>query len=413
MNPQTQQFPNRLLPKSYLVEKIMGFKMLNHKVVFNVKWENYSEDENTWEPIENLKDCIVFKEFIADVFKDHKNKIINTNLELFQKDLNAMELDCKYRQFNILQNLESTTKDLDLKCLQIIYNVMIKAGYNPNEDFKQYYIEQFKISRLKVCLDRTTRSFQSKENNFLINVENNVDFDLPQPFKYITKNKIATSLVIKKKKQYECYCFNTCSGSNCCFNRMKTVYKIKDWKADHIIYECGDECSCDLSCINRKTQVKSSISLSLFKTSNNRGWGVKTNTNIQSNTYIFEYVGKIIQQSENYSKDQTYMYELISTQQKNNNYYIIDGKEYGNLSRFLNHSCDPNCTIWKVFECNSNSKLFKLCFFANRSIAPNEELTINYNGPDYGDGQIKRPIKSLKCLCGSGSKCTGYVFWES
>ena len=86
----------------------MGFKMINHKVVFNVKWENYSEYENIWEPTENLKDCSVLKEFIAYVVKDHEIKIINTNLELFQKDLNAMELDCKYQQFNILQNLEST-----------------------------------------------------------------------------------------------------------------------------------------------------------------------------------------------------------------------------------------------------------------------------------------------------------------
>ena len=60
--------------------------------------------------------------------------------------------------FNIVLNLECTTKDLDLKCLQIIYNVMIKTRYNPNEDF-----------RLKMCLDQQDHmSLEDQQNTYSI-----------------------------------------------------------------------------------------------------------------------------------------------------------------------------------------------------------------------------------------------------
>lgn len=417
MKQESQQMQIKILPQSFLVEKITGLKTLNHKLYFKVKWQDYSIDESTWEPLENLMNCSVLNDFIDDVYNDLKNEIINTNLELFQKELDIMEIcNSKYQENNIFQNIESPTEDLQLKCLQIIYNLMVKKGFNPNEEFRLFYMEQFKRSRLKMLLNDLTNLFTSIEDKFLIIVENNVDFDLPPLFKYITKNIISKSLAIKKRTQYGCYCFNNCSGTKCCprsLIQFKDESKRMALKASHIKYECNDECSCDSSCDNRKTQEKSSVSLSLFKTRNNRGWGVKTKTNIQYNTFIFEYVGKIIDQSETCLKNQTYMYDLFTTMQNNNDFYTIDASKYGNLSRFLNHSCNPNCTIWKVLQCNTNPKLFKLCFFSKRYIPPNQELTIDYNGLDDAGNQPKRSSKSsLKCLCGS-SKCTGYIFMES
>lgn len=38
----------------YDVEEIIGYKVVNGKEKYRVKWENFSYEESTWEPIENL-----------------------------------------------------------------------------------------------------------------------------------------------------------------------------------------------------------------------------------------------------------------------------------------------------------------------------------------------------------------------
>lgn len=67
-----------------------------------------------------------------------------------------------------------------------------------------------------------------------------------------------------------------------------------------------------------------------------------------SNTFINEYIGEVINQHEMMKRMESQLY-------KNNNYMvqlkydeIIDATCKGNISRFINHSCDPNCTAEKV-----------------------------------------------------------------
>ncbi len=53
---------------------------------------------------------------------------------------------------------------------------------------------------------------------------------------------------------------------------------------------------------------------------------------------------------------------------------MIDPTYKGNLARFINHSCDPNCITvkWNV--------LGEVCIgiFANRDIMEDEEFTFDY-----------------------------------
>lgn len=82
----------------------------------------------------------------------------------------------------------------------------------------------------------------------------------------------------------------------------------------------------------------------------------------------------------------------------------IDGARFGNVGRFLNHSCEPNCRIRNVFVENHDYRFPRLAFFSNRLIQAYEELTWDYRYPPdipYSDSKI--------CLCGS-RLCRGRIY---
>ena len=72
---------------------------------------------------------------------------------------------------------------------------------------------------------------------------------------------------------------------------------------------------------------------------------------------------------------------------------LIDATDKGNASRFINHSCDPNCEIQKWKTGNTSS----VGIFAIRDILPGEELTFDYQFDRDDNNQIP-------CFCGS-PKC--------
>lgn len=62
------------------------------------------------------------------------------------------------------------------------------------------------------------------------------------------------------------------------------------------------------------------------------------------------------------------------------NRLFIDATQMGNVARFFNHSCDPNCYV-EFWDVNG-----RLCVgvFAKREIQPDEELTYDYQFEAYG-----------------------------
>ncbi len=50
--------------EDYDVEKIVNKKIVNGKLFYFVKWEGYSDEDNTWEPAKNLSHLdILIKRF--------------------------------------------------------------------------------------------------------------------------------------------------------------------------------------------------------------------------------------------------------------------------------------------------------------------------------------------------------------
>ena len=82
---------------------------------------------------------------------------------------------------------------------------------------------------------------------------------------------------------------------------------------------------------------------------------------------------------------------------KTENGEVIDPTFYGNIARFINHSCDPNCVTrkWTV------ERETMIGIFAIRDIQEDEELSF-----DYQFDSFKTPY--TKCYCGS-SNCKGYL----
>lgn len=88
-----------------------------------------------------------------------------------------------------------------------------------------------------------------------------------------------------------------------------------------------------------------------------------------------------------------------------NDDYVIDANIDGNVARWINHSCNPNCEA--VIQENAKGKSHKDKVFieAMRDIAEGEELTYNYG--IVLDEPYTAELKALwGCRCGQAN-CTG------
>ena len=75
---------------------------------------------------------------------------------------------------------------------------------------------------------------------------------------------------------------------------------------------------------------------------------------------------------------------------------MIDASKKGNISRFFNHSCDPNMEV-KIFR---NVYCFpSVQFFSKRDIKYGEELTFDYFS-NILCNQIPN-LSEVACFCGS------------
>jgi len=112
------------------------------------------------------------------------------------------------------------------------------------------------------------------------------------------------------------------------------------------------------------------------------GWGVYAAQTIEEDTRIVEYKGQLISQAEAWRREQRYLPRERIWIFTINDRRARDAAIGGNVARYVNHACDPNCytdvigkTIW---------------ILAARRIRKGEELTYDYNT----DG-----MAGIACLC--------------
>jgi len=88
-----------------------------------------------------------------------------------------------------------------------------------------------------------------------------------------------------------------------------------------------------------------------------------------------------------------------------NDEYVIDGARRGNVAKWINHSCSPNCDSL-IEEAEGDDRTKDRVFIeAKKAIKAGEELTYNY-GITLGEPHTARLKKIWGCMCGQRN-CTG------
>jgi uncharacterized protein len=118
-------------------------------------------------------------------------------------------------------------------------------------------------------------------------------------------------------------------------------------------------------------------------------WGVYSTERIPAGRKVIEYTGERINRRETKRRaegtDLIYLFTLDA-------YWTIDGSVGGSGAEFINHSCEPNLV----------SRILKghILYMSCRSIAPGEELTVDY--------RFDKKVERVDCLCGAKS-CRGTI----
>jgi hypothetical protein len=125
------------------------------------------------------------------------------------------------------------------------------------------------------------------------------------------------------------------------------------------------------------SEKKQFQSFSIKKSSS--GLGLYSDCGIKKGSFLMEYTGKLLTHEEAQKKGGKYLFEI-------NSRWTVDGSGRENISRYINHSCRPNCEVYMI------GKHIKIR--SRKDIKAGEELTYDY-GKDYFD----ELIKPFGCKC--------------
>lgn len=198
-------------------------------------------------------------------------------------------------------------------------------------------------------------------------------------------------------------------GDNYKFSGMELILS-ENRRCHDLIYECNDSCRCS-ACPNKLVQFGPRDCL-IIQNNGSKGLGLFSAKTIPKGSFVCEYAGEILTKTEALRRDQrnrnenkmNYVFCLneISSMDGSSIQTFVDPSRKGNIGRYINHSCDANCTI---ISTRVDSIIPKIAIFANREIQPMKEITFDY-GPDLAVQTSN--LSSKKCLCAS-LKCRLYL----
>lgn len=214
----------------------------------------------------------------------------------------------------------------------------------------------------------------------------------------------------------------------------------------HPIYECNELCNCGKNCKNRLVQKGRKVPLEIFRTLG-RDFGessllftlklpltihegLRCPIDLKRGQFIDRYLGELITDEETSAREASGCYDkasyLFSLDKhveddgqpgalRKSDCYVADGEKMGGPTRFINHSCDPNCRLFTVSYNRFDRRIYDLAFFALENIPAGTELTFDYmdvEETESGPGQAANDTideGGVKCLCGA-ENCRGRLW---
>lgn len=185
-----------------------------------------------------------------------------------------------------------------------------------------------------------------KRNNQHVTFKENQTRTVRQPPAYTKTSciNLVPPATLTKSKDEPCICSCTpddddpCGPTSNCENRSMCI----ECDAKH----CPSKANCKNQCFERKLSAGTKVVFMDEK----KGFGLIAEEFICAGTLVSEYVGELITENERQRRqsrkqsetgDQHYYFMTYSKG------LYIDAEKKGNESRFVNHSCDPNCRTEK------------------------------------------------------------------
>ncbi|KAL7047716.1 hypothetical protein ACKWTF_003086 [Chironomus riparius] len=214
----------------------------------------------------------------------------------------------------------------------------------------------------------------------------------PKFYNKVTQNRPVPPVKLKKIGEHSletCDCNSNdaspCGKNSNCINML-------------LNFECDKKCPSGIKCQNQKLRNRENSEIKIVKTKS-RGFGAVCVNDIEPDTFIIEYVGELIDNAELNRrmdgkikrKEREFYFLTVESD------LFVDAEFYANKSRFLNHSCDPNCETRKV-TVDGNTRIG---IFSKKFIQAGTELTFDYQ---------MQFVSNLKtnCYCESVN-CTGLI----
>lgn len=397
-----------------------------------VKWKGWPSETNTWEPRRNLVNC-------ANILKQFHEQLLGIKLNgnlMKQKRLLSQHQQQKQNGIHHRKNWGKNVQiknDLTLKYLSRVKKYSLKKCPKTEStakalngllaDYKYRQKRQRVLAELKQW-EKQINAVAPEEAPII--VENGVDLEgPPQNFTYINDYKAGEGIIIPDDPLVGCDCTDCYENRNsCCAHQSGGTFAYSRWRRVVVpkgtpIYECNRRCCCGPECINRMVQHGRKVKLAIFRTSNGCGWGVKALQKIRKGEFVMEYVGEVITNEEAEKRGKvydaegrTYLFDLDYND--GDCPFTVDAAHYGNASHFMNHSCDPNLSVYGVWINTLDPRLPRIAFFTNRDVHKGEELTFDYKmtGDTTGTRNLATPendAKRIPCKCGS-QQCRKFLF---
>ena len=211
-----------------------------------------------------------------------------------------------------------------------------------------------------------------------------------------------------------CSCGETCTD-NCPhhYDLRSLIFNIDD----SLIIECNEDCSCHENRCPYRVVQRGPVACLDVTDIGDKGFGVVSNKDLEPGVFVCEYAGEVIGEKE------AILRLRLQDDMKSGNYImvlrehaggqcvqktIIDPTVIGNIGRYMNHSCQPNLSMFSV---RSNTMVPHLALVTNRRILKGTELCFDYGGQqsssiedDTEEDETKQESsedKKTKCLCDS------------